>query len=270
MAYQHGLFSWTDISVPDPEAGKAFYSGLFGWEAADQHFPDGSLMYVMFTKDGKSVAGMGPQQPEMTAQGVPPMWNSYVSVDSVDDTIAKWTAAGGTVIMPAMDVMTSGRMAFVVDPEGAYVGLWQAGDHVGGEVFHTHGGMSWNELNTRNVDAAREFYGSALDWEFEAFEGSDPLYWLVTVPGKKQGDPLSNDAYNGGMLTIGDTFPPEMPAHWAVYFTVADTDAAAAKVRELGGNVLVEPFDIGPGRIAMVQDPQGGTFAAIQPGPQQS
>ncbi|MDJ0924986.1 MAG: VOC family protein [Acidimicrobiia bacterium] len=265
MAYPHGLFSWADIASPDPEAAKAFYTGLFGWETADQHFPDGSLMYVTFSKGGKAVAGLGPQPPELTEQGVPPMWNSYVTVNNVDDTIEKWTAAGGSVMMPAMDVMTSGRMAFVVDPEGASVGLWQAGDSVGGEAFHVTGGMSWNELNTRDVDAARDFYGKALGWEFEAFEGSDPVYWLVLVPGKEQGDPLSNDPYNGGMLTIGDTFPPEMPAHWAVYFTVPDVDASVAQVGELGGNVLVEPFDTGAGRIAVAQDPQGGTFLVIQP-----
>jgi predicted enzyme related to lactoylglutathione lyase len=265
MGYQHGLFAWTDIAVPDTKAAKAFYTGLFGWEATDQHFPDGSLMYVMFTQNDRTVAGMGPQQPELAEQGVPPMWNSYVSVDSVDDTIGKWTAAGGSVMMPAMDVMNSGRMAFVMDPEGAAVGLWQAGDHVGAEVFHVPGGMSWNELNTRNVDAAREFYGAALGWEFQAFAESDPVYWLVTVPDKKQGDPLSNDPFNGGMLTIGDTFPPEMPAHWAVYFTVTDADGAAAKTTELGGTVLVQPFDTSAGRIAVLQDPQGGTFSVIQP-----
>ncbi len=266
MGYQHGLFSWTDISVPDPDAGRTFYTSLFGWEADEQLFPDGSLMYIMFRRDGKAVAGMGKQMPEMTEQGIPPVWNSYISVDSVDDTIEKWTAAGGSVMMPAMDVMTSGRMAFVVDAEGAAVGLWEAGDHVGAGVFHVPGAMSWNELNTRNVDAARDFYGAALGWEFEAFEGGEgPVYWLVTIPGKKQGDPLSNDNTNGGMLTITEAFPPEMPAHWNVYFTVADVDATAATLDRLGGNVLVQAFDTPAGRMAVLQDPQGGTFSVIQP-----
>lgn len=264
MGYQHGLFSWTDISVPDPEAGKAFYTGLFGWDAADQLFPDGSLMYIMFSKDGKVVAGMGKQMPEMTEQGVPPMWNSYISVDSVDDTVDKWVAAGGSVMMPAMDVMTSGRMAFVVDPEGATVGLWQAGDHLGAEMFNAPGAMSWNELNTRDAEAARQFYGAAIGWEFEAFEGSDPVYWLVTMPDKNQGDPLSNDHYNGGMLTITEAFPPEMPAHWMVYFSIADVDSAGPRATELGGNVLVPAFDTSAGRMSVVQDSQGGAFTLLE------
>jgi predicted enzyme related to lactoylglutathione lyase len=56
--------------------------------------PDGSYMYTMFSQDGKATAGLGQQPAEMTAQGLPPMWSSYVTVDSVDETVAKWTAAG--------------------------------------------------------------------------------------------------------------------------------------------------------------------------------
>ena len=269
MTYPHGLFSWADRSSPDPAVSKAFYTALFGWDADDQHFPDGSLMYVMFSKEGKSVAGLGPQPPQMTEQGVPPMWNSYVSVNSVDDTIQKWTAAGGSVMVPAMDVMTSGRMAFVADPEGATVGLWEAGDHVGAQVFNAPGSMTWNELQTRDIDAARDFYGKALGWEFEAFEGSHPVYWLVTMPSKPKGDPLSEDSFNGGMLTIDENFPPEMPAHWMVYFLVGDTDAAAARVEELGGTVIAPAMDTAAGRISVVADPLGGAFA-IMSVPQQT
>ena len=263
MTYPHGLFSWADLSSPDPAASKAFYAGLFGWDGDDQHFPDGSLMYVMFTKDGRTAAGLGPQPPQLREQGVPPMWNSYVSVDSADTTIERWTAAGGSVVVPAMDVMDSGRMAFVMDPEGATVGLWEAGEHGGAQVFNLPGSMSWNELQTRNPDSARDFYGRALGWEFEPLEGSHPVYWLITIPGKPLGDPLSEDKFNGGMLTIDENFPPEMPAHWMIYFQVADTDASAAKVEELGGKVLAPAMDTGAGRLAVVTDPHGGAFAII-------
>ena len=92
--YQHGLFSWADVSAPDPAAASAFYSALFVWHAEDQHMPDGSSMYTMFSQDGKATAGLGQQPAEMTAKGMPPMWSSYVTVDSVDETVAKWTAAG--------------------------------------------------------------------------------------------------------------------------------------------------------------------------------
>ncbi len=267
MGYQHGLFSWADISSPDPAAGSAFYAALFGWQAEDQHDPEGNYIYTMFSQDGKSTAGMGPQPAEVAEHGMPPMWNSYITVDDVDATIAKWVAAGGSVFMPAMDVLTAGRMAFVADPEGAVVALWQAGDHVGAGVFNQPGTITWNELATRDNAVAREFYAAAIGWEFEEFAGENE-YWLINIPGKQQGDPLSDDSYNGGVMPMDDNWPAEVPPHWAVYFSVADTDAAAARVAELGGNVVVPAFDTPAGRIAVVTDPQGGTFSVIAP-PQQ-
>lgn len=265
MGYQHGLFSWADISSPDPAAGSAFYAALFGWQAEDQHDPDGNYIYTMFSQDGKSTAGMGPQPAEVAEHGMPPTWNSYITVDSVDATIAKWTGAGGSVLMPPMDVMTSGRMAFVADPEGAVCALWQAGDHVGAEVFNQPGAISWNELNTRDAEAAKKFYGEVLGWEFEAFAGEGPTYWLIKLPSKEQGDPLSDDDYNGGILTMDESFPAEVPANWLLYVSVADTDAAVNKVTELGGNVVAPAMDTAAGRIAVIADPQGGALAVIAP-----
>ncbi len=265
VGYQHGLFSWADVSMADPKAGADFYARLFGWDAADQHDPDGNYVYTMFSQDGKSTAGLGPQAPNMATAGLPPVWNSYVSVDSIDDTVAKWTAAGGTVMMPGMDVFDSGRMAIVVDPEGAICALWEAKNHVGAEVFNTPGAMTWNELNTRDAAAAMDFYGAALGWEFEAFGDSEPFYWLIKLPGKKQGDPLSQDDMNGGILTMDENWPANTPPYWSVYFQVADTDATLARVTELGGNIVSPAADTPAGRLAVVSDPQGGVFLVIAP-----
>jgi hypothetical protein len=264
MAYQHGLFTWADISASDPSGASAFYTTLFGWDAEDQHDPDGNYLYTMFSKDGKVVAGLGPQPPELQQQDMPAMWNSYVAVDNVNATVDKWSLAGGTVIMPPMDVFTSGRMAVVADPEGAIIALWQAQDHPGGGIFNVPGAMTWNELNTRNPATAREFYGKALGWQFEEFQGGDG-YWLITVPGKIQGAPLSDDQYNGGIMMVGDDFPPEFPAYWSVYFATADVDADIATITELGGSVVAGPMDSTAGRIAVVADPSGAIFDLIQP-----
>ena len=80
---------------------------------------------------GHAVAAIAPQPPEMAAAGAPPMWNTYLAVDSVDDAAAKVEAAGGKVAMAPFDVMDAGRMAFVMDPSGAPVALWQANQHIG-------------------------------------------------------------------------------------------------------------------------------------------
>lgn len=266
MAYPHGLFSWTDISLPDPQAGRDFYAQLFGWDAEDQHAPDGTYIYTGFYKTGKPVAGLSALPSGTDTGGFPPIWNSYVTVDDVDMTIDRWLDAGGAVIMPAMNVMTAGRMAFVADPEGAVLALWQAGDSVGGEVFGEHGAPTWNELNTRNSGAARAFYGEAIGWEFERFEGEVPMeYWVIKLDAKESGQPYRDDKMNGGILTMDDNWPPEIPAHWMVYFQVDDTDEIVDRLTQLGGTVSIEPFDSTAGRIAIVADPQGGTFSVIAP-----
>ncbi|MDJ0962331.1 MAG: VOC family protein [Acidimicrobiia bacterium] len=267
MAYPHGLISWTDISLPDPAGGGKFYADLFGWKADDQHDPDGNYIYTMFSKGGKSTAGMGAQPPGMAESGIPPMWNTYISVDDVEATLEKWTTAGGTVVMPIMDVFTSGRMAVVADPEGAVVSFWQAGDHVGGEVFNEHGALTWNELYSRDTARAREFYTAALGWEFEKLGGDDAdfEYWMIVLPSKTPGGILQNDPYNGGLMTMDDSWPDDMPSHWMVYFQVDDTDDAVAQLERLGGRVSVPPFDTNAGRISVVGDPQGGTFSIITP-----
>jgi len=61
---------------------------------------------------------------------------------------------------------------------------------------------------------------------------------------------------------------PGVPNHWHVYFAVADADATAAKVTELGGSMLAEPFDTPAGRMAVARDPQGAAFSIIQPAQQ--
>ncbi len=262
MPYPHGMFSWIDVSVPDPETAKPFYTGLFGWDAEDAHDPDGNYIYTMFSKGGKAAAGMAKMPPERA--GMPSFWMSYATVDDLEATVAKWTAAGGSVLMPPFDVMTSGRMAVVADPEGAAMALWQAGDSVGGEVFNEHGALTWNELNTRDSAAARDFYGKAMGWEFEEFADAAPGgYWVIRLDAKEGGGAYRDDKNNGGVMTMDDNWPADVPPHWMVYFHVDDTDTAAAKVGDLGGTVAVPPFDTVAGRIAVVADNQGAHFSLI-------
>ena len=73
-----------------------------------------------------------------------------------------------------------------------------------------------------------------------------------------------------GQMVGGTTAPPMpgVPNHWHVYFEVADADAAAAKAAELGGAIMVEPFDTPVGRMAVISDPQGAVFSIMKSAPQ--
>ncbi len=122
----HGAFSWAELMTTDVEAAKQFYEQVFAWKIKEMPMPDGNGTYTLVRsalqdeKDG--IGGIMPMPPEMPA-GVPPSWTPYVTVDNVDEAVAKATALGGEVVMPAMDVEGVGRMAWIKDPQGAVIAV---------------------------------------------------------------------------------------------------------------------------------------------------
>ncbi|HEY8809872.1 MAG TPA: VOC family protein, partial [Solirubrobacterales bacterium] len=203
---------------------------------------------------GKPVAGMMPSMGE----GQPPAWNTYVSVEDADATVARAKEAGGTVLAGPMDVMDLGRMAVFTDSTGAVIGIWQPGTFVGAEIVKESNAVVWNELNTRDPEAAKSFYGAVFGWGFEEREFETGTYASIKV---------GEDSI-GGMIDITGRAPDEVPAHWLVYFAVDDVDAAIAKATDSGGGVALEAFDIAEvGRIAIVKDPFDAVFAVMAPDP---
>jgi predicted enzyme related to lactoylglutathione lyase len=249
-SYTQGTPNWVDLQTSDQDAAKAFYAGLFGWTYDDQPMPQGPV-YSMAKMGEEHVAAIAPQSPEMAAAGAPPMWNTYLAVDSVDDTVAKVEAAGGQIAMGPFDVMEAGRMSFVLDPGGAAVAFWQARQHIGATLVNEPGTVIWNELVTTDP-AVTAFYEQVLGVTVTTMSMGAGDYTLFEAAGRQVG---------------GCTAPqlPGTPNHWHVYFAVADADASVAKVAELGGSIVAEPFDTEVGRIAVVRDPQGATFSLIQP-----
>ena len=247
--YPDGVFSWVDLGTTDTEAAKAFYSGLLGWSFLDIPTDSGPV-YSMAQIDGKNVAGLGPLDPEMQAQGVPPFWTSYVKHDDVDAVATKAAEAGGTVMMPPFDIMDSGRMTMIQDPGGAMFGVWQPAAHIGAQLVNIPNTLVWNELNVKDVEAARTFYAAVFGWTYDIDESG-----YVSV---KQ-----DDRSQAGMMQIAEDWG-DVPPNWSVYFLVEDAEAAVTKVQELGGNVLVPLTPAGEiGKFAVVKDPQGGVFSLI-------
>src|SRR6202451_2190202 len=146
-SYTQGTPNWVDLQTPDQDAAKAFYAGLFGWTYDDQPMPEGQV-YSMAMLGEHAVAAIAPQPPEMLVDGAPPMWNTYLAVDSADDAAAKAEAAGGTIAMAPFDVMDAGRMAFGLDTSGAPGALCQSVRHIGASLVNEPGTVTWNELIT--------------------------------------------------------------------------------------------------------------------------
>jgi uncharacterized protein len=245
--YPPGTFCWTDLTTTDQSAAKAFYGGLFGWEAEDMPVGENTF-YSMQRVGGKDVAAIAPQPQMQRDAGAPPVWNSYVSVESADDAAERAKALGATVHAPAFDVMEAGRMAVIQDPQGAFFEVWQPKGRFGAELVNAPGAMVWNELASPDLDASSAFYADLFGWTVAPFEASPEPYLSIK----------NGAANNGGIRPLS---PPGTPPHWLVYFGVGDLDAAIAKVAELGGTNVAGPIDIQIAKIAIAQDAQGAFFA---------
>ena len=271
--YIPGVPCWIDTSQPDPEAAVEFYSGLFGWNFEDAMPPGSEGKYYSARIRGKDVAAVS-----SIPEAAPPMatWNTYVWVDSADDTAAKVRDAGGQVLTEPFDVMDAGRMAVFADPEGAVFCVWQANQHKGAQIVNEHGSLNFNDLHTRDPERAKAFYGAVFGWDTLELDGG---FQTWTLPGyaeylerdnpglRKQmaeaGAPEGFADVVASLIPIPDD-QPDTPAHWGVTFAVGDADAAANKATELGGNVILPPMDAPWVRMTVVADPQGAMFTASQ------
>ena len=197
--YTPGTFCWTDLSTTDQDAAKAFYSSLFGWEAEDLPVGDG-LFYSMMRKDGKDVAAIATQPEQQREAGVPPTWNSYVSVEDADPVAERAGQLGANVHAPPFDVMDAGRMAVIQDPQGAFIQVWQPKQHFGAALVNAPGALSWNELQSPDIEASASFYRDLFGWTTAPFEDSPDPYLVIQNEGRG----------NGGIRPVT---PPGVPPH---------------------------------------------------------
>ena len=113
----HGDITHIDIPVSDHAKAAEFYSGLFGWQIAA---PPGFEDYPMWQAPNKiSGGGLAPRSEEFTQP------RSYVEVDSIDETLAKVEASGGTVVVPKSPISETSWWAFFNDPDGNTIGVYE-------------------------------------------------------------------------------------------------------------------------------------------------
>ena len=193
--YPHGVFSWADLTTADQDAAKQFYTELFGWKADDRPVGDG-VVYSMMEVDGKDVAAISPQRQQQRDAGVPPTWNSYVTVESADEALTRAKELGANVHADAFDVMDVGRMGVVQDPQGAYFIVWEPKTNIGAQLVNVPGAFTWNELASPDIDASKAFYGDLFGWTTEALEGAPFPYLVIKTP-----DGRSNGGIRSQMRT---------------------------------------------------------------------
>ncbi len=241
--YSSGTFCWADLASPEIESAKAFYGGLLGWEFEHMDSGDGPA-HIVARRDGARVAALH------EASDQPPHWNNYVTVEDADLVARRAQELGGSVLAGPLDVLPAGRMAAILDPQGAMLIAWKPAGLAGADVVTEPGAMTWNDLLTSDVEAAREFYAALFGWTVDPAPASGGRYWVIR----------GRDGSNGGMMPL----PMEgIPPFWQPYFAIESLDAGQAKVRELGGRVVTEPIAVPSGAFVAVLDPQGAAFSLL-------
>jgi uncharacterized protein len=250
--YAEGTPCWVDLMAKDQRAALDFYKDLFGWSGEPGPAEFGG--YAMMDKGGRPVCGIGPaMSPTEGAPEPPHVWTTYLSSDDADGSAKRIADAGGTVMVPPMDVGTMGRMMIASDPTGAVFGVWGHRDFFGATLVNEAGTLIWNECNTRDVEAASAFYHAAFDITTAPMQGMEG-YFTINV----------GDKTVGGLQNMADRFPDQVPAHWMTWFGVDDTDSTADAAVRAGATLVVPPTDMpGVGRMAGIQDPWGAVFCIL-------
>lgn len=277
--YQAGLPCWIDTFQPDPASASSFYEELFGWEAEDRTASHSSGKYLVCKLRGRDVAGVGSRPSE----DAPSDWNTYVWVDSVAEVAAKTIEAGGSVLLEPFDFLDGGRAAMLADHAGAVFGILEPGAHQGAELVNDLGAWAMSVLNTNDVKDARRFYGAVFGWETLTFDAGGSKLTMWRLPGYVGGvpdQPVPRDVVAAmapitgeGFQNVGQTGPQpllvrameDVAPHWSVNFWVSDAEAAAAKAAELGGRIVVPPYEAPGFRAAVLADPQGAALTVGQP-----
>jgi uncharacterized protein len=260
--FQPGVPSWVDVMGPDAGQLTGFYGAVFGWDfTGPGEMPgDPPGEYFVAQLRGRDVAGVASLPPQAKGPG----WNTYIEVESVDDTAKTVEDAGGTVLAPPFDALPAGRIAVAADPSGASFAIWEPRERRGAQLVNEPSAWSMSALNTADRDAAAAFYNAVFGWTLDTFQFGDTEVGLFRLPGYVGGEPEQPVPRDLVATLIPAGNGEARDANWSVDFWVGDIDRVVATVSERGGSVVAGPYDTPPFRQAVVADPNGVPFSVSQ------
>lgn len=244
-------FVWYELMTSDSAAAADFYAKVVGWKAEDAGVP--GMAYTLMKVGDAQVAGAMDTPAELRASNAPSMWSGYIGVDDVDATEARVLQLGGKVLRPAGDIPGIGRFAVVADPQGAAFMLFKPlrSDPPPMPPAGAPGTVGWHELRAADGPAVWDFYATLFGWTKGEGLPMGPLgvYQLFQIDGVPSGAIMTKEADQPN------------PA-WRFYVNVAAIDAAADRVRQLGGAISMGPAQVPGGSwVLNARDPQGAVFA---------
>ena len=242
----YGKVVWNDLMTEDLDAARRFYGGVLGWTFENYSARPGRGRYAIARSGNVYVAGLVPVSARADGQKTS-RWLPYVSVDEVDRAVARAVDAGATVAAEAQEI-GFGRVAAIIDPEGAVIGLARSkvGDPDDETTRARVGQIVWTELLTNRAPAeAAEFYRSLVNYQVERTQRRGGEYTLLRMQGENRAGILANPSR-------------EWKPVWLTYFGVENLAEASARVEALGGKVLLPPSaTLREGTMAVVADPSG-------------
>ncbi len=254
MSNLDGSFVWYELTTTDPHAAETFYQGVAGWSAKDAGI--GDKPYTILSANGAMVGGLMAIPPDAREKGAPPRWTGYIAVGEVDGTAARVAQAGGSIHHGPAEIPGVGRFAVVADPQGAMFVLFKGnGEPAPQGAPGAPGHIGWHELHAADWESAFAFYSGLFGWTKAEAVDMGPIGTYQTF--------ATGGAPVGGMMT---KFPAEPRPSWLYYVNVEEIDAAAARVKQGGGQVVNGPQQV-PGGSWIVHglDPQGAQFALVGP-----
>jgi len=236
-----GKVIWNDLITDDLDAARDFYGALFGWTF--EHSSGKGGRYVLARSGKVYVAGIV----EVREKGATKLsrWLPYVSVADLDGSLAKASSAGARIAVPARNVHF-GRVAAIIDPEGAVIGLARSsiGDPDDKTTAPGVGRVVWTELLANDPVTAARFYGDVVGYEASTIARRGGQYTMLAHDGSNRSGLLKN--------------PTDAAPVWLTYFGVDDTVAAEGRVTALGGAVIARASArLREGTMALVTDPTG-------------
>lgn len=245
-----GRHVWSELMTTDLKGADAFYKNVVGWTSS-RSANSPMEYYELKRPDGVPVAGLMERPKDMH---MPPFWSMYIAVPDFREAIANVKRLGGSELSGVIDVPTVGRMEMVKDPQGAcfyVIQLANPGNSV--DQDPPVGDASWLELMTSDAPAAMKFYQDLFAWQpSEAMDmGPDGKYQMFNRGSRMIGGMMKKPAQLA-----------QVPPFWNIYFRVPDIDAAVARIKANGGQIMNGPVEVpGGDKIVNALDPQGAGFS---------
>jgi len=256
-----GSFIWYELMAGDGDRAAAFYAAVTGWKIGPGD-PNLHGYRLIRRDDGGNLGGLLPLSQDMKSFGARPAWMPYLHVKNVETALAAILADGGRVLVPPVTI-DAGTFAMVNDPQGVPIYIMAPVPPPGqpdarSDVFSRTGmqRVSWNELATPDLAAAKAFYARHFGFEFNESMPMGPMgdYCFIDAGGERVGAMMQ---HQGG---------PETPL-WIPVFRVPSVQAAAAAITGHGGGAVRGPMQVPGGEwVVFATDPDGARFGLVSSG----